>query len=39
MVKTILDIVVNLIGSSLSKVICSACDAVKSFFEYKKADI
>ena len=39
MIQTILDIVVKLIGANLAKVICSVCDAVKSFFSYKKAAI
>lgn len=39
MLKTILDIIVKLIGANLAKVICSACDAIKQFFLYKKAII
>lgn len=37
--KKILDIILKLFGSNLSKAFCSACDAVKSFFAYKKTDI
>ena len=37
--KTILLSLLTVLGNSLSKVICAVCEAVKSFFQYKKANI
>ena len=38
-VKTILTLVLKLVGNNLSKIICSICDVAKSFFQFKKASI